>query len=191
MKLFIPRLAACLALSLLLTACPETTVPDNFGTTPVRLKGSDWNAQWRPVDEEKELFTLRLRDAAQGVIELQETTPKDPKKKPEIFTLTLRETGTKTDEKLQFAIFKDTSKPDNGTPHLIRSPKSGVFILWSIDHDAVTAAIKSGELQGSITPDKDGPHSSLAADPQNYPKLLSPKFWKWTEPTVMTRVPRP
>jgi hypothetical protein len=94
------------------------------------------------------------------------------------------------DQKIS-AILKDTSKPDIGTLHLIRSPKSGVFILWSINHDVVTAAIKSGELQGSITPNKDGPHSSLATDPQNYPKLLSLKFWKWTEPAVMTRVTRP
>ena len=187
MQPLISRLVACLALSLLLTACPETAVPDNFGTAPVRLKDNDWNGQWRPVDDEKETFTFRVKDAAQGIIELQETAPKDPKKKPEIFTLTLREMGTKTDEKLHFAILKDTAKPDNGTPHLIRPSKDGVFILWAIDHDVVNAALKSGELKGTITPDKDGPHNTLTADPKNYPYLLAPKFWKWTEPTVMVQ----
>jgi hypothetical protein len=188
MKPIIARLTTSLALCLLLSACPETTVSDSFGTAPVRLKEVDWAGNWRPADEVKELFTFRVKDAAQGVLELRETAPKDPKKKPVIFSLTLRQIGTKTDEKLHLAILKDTGKTDDGTPHLIRPSKDGVFILWAIDHEAVTAAIKSGELQGRIIPDKDGPHNSLTADPKNYPQLLSPKFWKWTEPMVMMRV---
>lgn len=188
MQPLISRLVACLALSLLLTACPETAVPDNFGTAPVRLKDNDWNGQWRPVDDEKETFTFRVKDTALGIIELQESAPKDPKKKPEIFTLTLRDSGPKgVGPKLHFAILKDTAKPAAGTLYLVRLASNGTVFLWSICHDVVTAAIKSGELQGTITPDKDGPHNTLTADPKNYPNLLAPKFWNWAEPTVMVR----
>ena len=191
MKPVIARLTTSLAICLLLSACPETTVSDSFGTAPVRLKEADWDGNWRPADEGKELFTFRVKDAAQGVLELRETAPKDPKKKPEIFSLTLRQIGAKTDDRLHLGILKDTGKTDDGTPHLIRPSKDDVFILWAIDHEAVTAAIKSGELQGRIIPDKDGPHNSLTTDPKNYPQLLSPKFWKWTEPLVMMRVTQP
>jgi hypothetical protein len=188
MKTNLLRLATGLAFAVLLTACPETYVPDNFGTSALSLKAADWEGNWHPADDPKEVFTFRVRDAEQGMIELQEANPKDAKKKPEIFTLSLREAGTKTDEKVHFAILKDTSKKDDGTLHLILPSKDEVFILWAINHEAVTAAIKSGELKGSILPDKDGPHNSLASDPNNYPKLLAPKFWKWTEPMVMLRV---
>jgi hypothetical protein len=181
------RFVGSILLVTLFTACPETYVTDNFGASAVSLKNTDWDGQWHPADEPKEDFTFRVRDASHGILELQETTTKDPKKKPEIFTLSLRETGTKSEEKLYFAILKDTTKTDDGTLHLIRPAQENVFILWAIDSDAVTAALKSGELQGTIVPDKDGPHNKLAADPKNYPQLLAPKFWKWTEPIVMLR----
>lgn len=181
------RFVGSILLASLLTACPETYVPDNFGTAAASLNSTDWDGQWHPVDEPKEGFTFRVRDAVEGVLELQETAAEDPKKKAELFTLTLRETGAKSEEKLRFAILKDTAKTDDGTLHLVRPAKDHVFILWAINSDAVTAALKSGELQGTVIPDKDGPHNKLAADPKNYAQLLAPRFWKWTEPTVMLR----
>jgi len=187
MKTHFFRLAASLALTLLLTSCPETYVADDFGSAPVKLKPAEWEGSWHPADDADEVFTFRVRDAAQGLLELQEGVPKDKTKKPEVFTLTLRDSGIKSDSKLLFAIFKDTAKPENGTLHLLRRSDDDVFLLWAIHHDAVTAAIKSGQLKGSILPDKDGPHNSLASDPANYPKLLDPKFWKWTEPSLLVR----
>ncbi len=181
------RLAASLALILLLTACPETYVADDFGSAPVKLKAAEWEGSWYPAEEADEVFTFCVRDAAQGLLELQEATPKDKTKKPEVFTLALRETGTKTDSKLLFAILKDSAKTENGTLHLLRRSDDNAFLLWAINQDAVTAALKSGELQGTSKPDKDGPHHTLASDPANYPKLLDPKFWKWTEPSVLIR----
>jgi hypothetical protein len=181
------RFAASLALTVLLTSCPETYVADDFGSAPVKLKTADWEGYWHPADDADEVFTFRVRDAEKGLLELQEATPKDKTKKPEVFTFALRETGTRTDSKLLFAIFKDTAKTEYGTLHLLRRFDDKVFLLWAINQDAVTAALKSGELQGTSKPDKDGPHHTLASDPANYPKLLDPKFWKWTEPTVMMR----
>lgn len=181
------RLAAGLALTLLLTACPETHVADDFGAAAVKLKPAEWEGSWHPADEADEVFTFHVRDAEKGLLELHEAAPKDKTKKPEVFTLTLRDSGIKSESKLLFAILKDTAKPENGTLHLLRRSDDDVFLLWAIHHDAVTAAIKSGELKGSVRPDKDGPHNSLASDPANYPKLLDPKFWNWTEPSVLVR----
>lgn len=187
MKTHFFRLAAGLALTLLLTACPETYVADDFGAAAVKLKPADWEGSWHPADEADEVFSFRVRDAAKGQLELQEAAPKNKTKKPEVFTLTLRDSGIKSESKLLFAILKDTAKPENGTLHLLRRSDDNAFFLWAIHQDAVTAAIKSGELKGSVLPDKDGPHHTLATDPANYPKLLDPKFWKWTEPAVMVR----
>ncbi len=88
------RFVGSILLVILFTACPETYVPDNFGTSAAILKSTDWDGQWHPDDEPKEVYTFRVRDAAEGILELQETAAKDPKKKPELFTLTLRETVT-------------------------------------------------------------------------------------------------
>ncbi len=82
MKTNILRLATSIAFAVLLTACPETCVPDNFGAAALSLKAADWEGNWHPADEPKEVFTFRVRDAEQGVIELQEANPKDAKKKP-------------------------------------------------------------------------------------------------------------
>lgn len=181
------HLIISLALTLLLTACPETYVADDFGSAEVKLKPAEWEGSWHPADDADEVFSFRVHDAEKGLLELQEAAPKEKTKKPAVFALTLRDSGIKSESKLLFAILKDTAKPENGTLHLLRRPDDHVFLLWAINHDAVTAAIKSGELKGSVLPDKDGPHNSLASDPANYPKLLDPKFWKWTEPSVLVR----
>lgn len=191
MKTPVLRLLAAITLSLFLSACPETTVSDDFGIAPMSLKPAEWEGPWHPADDAEEVFTFRVRDAQKGMLELREATPKDTTKQPGIFTLCLRESGPKgIGPKLHFAILKDTSKPDEGTLHLLRRSDENVFLLWSINHDAVTAALKSGELQGAAKPDKDGAHNTLASDPQNYSRLLDPRFWNWSEPTTMLRNPR-
>jgi len=188
MKTHVVRLLAAIILALGLSACPETTVTDDFGAAPMRLNPAEWEGAWHPADDAKEVFIFRVRDAQKGVLELHEATPTDPTKKPETFTLSLRQSGPKgIGPKLQFAILKDASKPEHGTLHLLRRSDDDVFLLWSIDHEAITAALKSGELRGSSKPDKDGAHNALASDPQNYSSLLDPKFWKWSEPTTMLR----
>ena len=58
---------------------------------------------------------------------------------------------------------------------------------WGINHDAVAAALKSGQLKGTVKPDKDGAHSHLDSTPANYEKLLEPQFWNWSEPTCLKR----
>lgn len=196
MKTKLLHLLGGVAMAAFLTACPETTVPDNFGATTIGLKpenAEEWEGSWHPVDDPKEVFTFHVSDAKQGLMEIRDVPdptaePQDPPKKPNLYTLTLRDTGVNTEEKLHFAIIKDTSKPDNGTLYLIRYPKDGVCILWGIDHEAVSAAITSREIQGLTKRDKDNdPHNSLGDDPADYPKLLAPKFWKWTEPAVMVK----
>lgn len=186
MKTALLRSAAALLLAAALCACPETTVPDGFGGGPVSLKAADWEGTWSPVDEPEESFSFQVLDAAQGVLELREI--KEGGEKDEAFTLTLRETtGGKTEPGLCFAILKDKKKPAGGL-HLLRAEGKGrSLLLWAIDHKAVNAALKAGELKGSVTADKDGDHNSLAADPANAAALLAPRFWNWTEPTVMVR----
>ncbi|GEP42153.1 hypothetical protein [Brevifollis gellanilyticus] len=196
-KLF--QVLACVAMAALLTSCPETTVPDNFGATTIGLKpenAEEWEGSWHPVDDPKEVFVFHVTDAPKGLMEIRDVpvpdpaaSPQDPPKPPNIYTLMLRDTGVTTEEKLHFAIVKDTAKPGNGTLYLVRYPQDGVCILWGIDHEAVSAAITSGEIQGLTKRDKDkNPQSALGDDPADYPKLLSPKFWKWTEPAVLVKI---
>jgi hypothetical protein len=188
MKTQLVRSLALLTILCGLTACPETTVPDGFGVGPVGLKAGDWQGDWSPVDEPGEVFEFQVADGPQGVLELHEKKPADERKKPEVFSLSLRHSGVKSGQGLCFAILKEKAKPGPGTLHLMRPAQKDVFVLWGVDHEAVTAALKAGELKGGLeAPDTDGIHYSLGADPVNYTVLLAPKFWKWTEPTVMVR----
>jgi hypothetical protein len=186
MKIAFIRSAAAFVLAAALCACPETSVPDGFGSGPMPLKEAEWGGVWSPVDEPEETFSFQVLDAAQGLLELRET--KDGEKKDETFTLALRQTAAEKKEAgLCFAILKDKKKPAGGL-HLLRVANNGrSFLLWAIDHKAVNAAIKAGELKGSVRADKDGDHNSLAADPANAAALLAPRFWNWTAPTVMVR----
>ena len=54
--------------------------------------------------------------------------------------------------------------------------------------DAVAKAIKSGRLKGETKVVKNDPQNHLVADPVNYPVLLEPQFWNWTEPMCLRRV---
>ena len=190
MKTVFLQIFGSIALAAVLTSCPETTVPDGFGAGPVGFKPeavADWEGSWHPVDAPKETFTFQVKDAKMGILELREVSPSDPAKKPDVFTLTVRDTGVKTDEELYFAIVKEVTEAKDGTLYLMRPPKDGVLLLWGIDHDAVSAAIQARQLQGRTKNEKDGPHNALADSPEDYPKLLSPGFWKWTQPAVLVK----
>ncbi len=185
MKMHLLRSAAAFVLSVVLCACPETTVPDGFGAGPVPLKPVEWEGTWSPVDEPGERFAFKVLNAEQGLLELRESMGEG---KDEVFTLALRQpVDGKMERGVCFAILKDKKKPAGGL-HLLRADGKGrSFLLWAIDHKIVNAALKAGELKGNFITDKDGDHNSLAVDVTNSATLLAPRFWNWTEPTIMVR----
>ncbi len=185
MKTIFLRVCLSLALSMVLCACPETTVPDGFGAAPVRLKPAEWEGTWSPVDEPEEKLSLKVLDAEQGVLELKEQGEAEPS---ETFTLTLRQSvDGKNQPQVCFAILKNAKNPAGGL-HLLRVDGRGrSFLLWSINHQEVSAALRAGELKGKVTADKDGDHNQLAAEAANASALLAPRFWNWTNPSVMMR----
>jgi hypothetical protein len=185
MKSLLVRSTAALVLGVVLCSCPETTVPDGFGAGPVQLKPVEWEGTWSPVNEPGEIFAFKVLDAEQGLLELRETSGEG---KNEAFTLALRQpVDGKMERGVCFAILKDKKKPAGGL-HLMRVDGKGrSFLLWGINHQVVNAALKAGELKGNVTTDKDGDHNSLAVEATNSATLLAPRFWNWTEPTIMVR----
>lgn len=183
MKTLLLRLCATVLLACVLTACPETTVDDDFGLKAVTLKAGDWNGSWTPVDDEDSiLFTVT--DAAQGIIRITEPGKKDDK--PVEFRL--RRASSDKDVKLFFLTMREQGDKQTTTSlHLIREADEGVILLWVINDSAIEAAIKSGQLKGSTKRVKDDPHNHLDSDPANYTKLLEPQFWNWSEPSVLKR----
>ena len=178
MKTLLRGLAAAL-LACVLTACPETTVDDDFGLKPAVLKAADWNGTWTPVDDD-DAVQFAVTNAAQGLLVLT---------KPIEFRL--RRASTDSKIKLRFAVARERAdKKPGATLFLMREADDGVLYTWSINHDAVAAAIKSGQLQGTVKPDKDGAHSHLDSTPANSNKLLEPQFWNWSEPTCLKRAKR-
>lgn len=177
------RLAAAALLACVLAACPETTVDDDFGLKPVELIGNEWNGSWTPVDDDDALqFTVT--DAAQGLILITEPAKKD--NKPIEFRI--RRASADSKVKLVFAVARETGEKKSGdTLFLMREADDGVLFTWSINHDTVAAAIKDGQLQGTVKSSKDGPHSHLDSTPANYTQLLEPQFWNWSEPTCLKR----
>ena len=186
MKTPLRGLAAAL-LACALTACPETTVNDDFGLRPAALKASDWNGTWIPVDgHEDDAVQLTVTAAAQGLILMTEPGKKDAK--PIQFALRRATADAKT--KLCYAIAQESDakkQPSTATLLLMRTAADGVLYTWSIDHDTVAAALQSGQLQGTVKTGKDGPHNHLASTPANTIQLLEPQFWNWSEPTCLKR----
>lgn len=185
MKTLFRGFAAAL-LACALTACPETTVNEDFGLKPAVLKAGDWNGSWTPVDEgDDDAVQFAVANADQGLLVLTEPGKKDAKP----IEFRIRRGSADSKIKLCFAVAqeRDAKKPGAASLFLMRTAEGGVLYTWGINHDAVAAAIKSGELKGSVRPDKDGAHSHLDSTPANYEKLLEPQFWSWSEPTCLKR----
>jgi len=179
------RGAAVALLACVLTACPETTVNDDFGLKPAMLKAADWNGTWTPVDDDVAVG-FAVTNAEQGVLLLTEPGKKDAKP----IEFQIRRATSDSKIKLVFAVAqeRDARKPGAASLFLMRTAVDGVLYTWSIDHDSVAAAIQSGQLQGIVKNGKDGPHSHLESTPANYEKLLEPQYWNWSEPTCLKRV---
>ncbi len=177
------RLCACLLLGCVLTACPETTVNDDFGLKPLALKASDWSGNWQPLDDD-DMLQFSIVDAAQGILSMTEPS----NKKVEPLDFKLRSASADDKVKLCFALLRDKDAAPSATQiHLMRESEKGALLVWMINDEAVEAAIKSGQLQGTTKRVKDDPHTQLDAVPATYPKLLEPQFWSWSVPMVLKR----
>ncbi|MFC5458090.1 hypothetical protein [Prosthecobacter fluviatilis] len=180
------RVLTAVLLACLLTSCPETTVDEDFGLRPVALDVADWNGAWTTVNEkEEDAVQFAVTDSVQGRILM--TEPGNKEDKP--VELAIRRASADSKVKLCFAVAKerDVKKAGPVSLFLMRVAEGGVLYTWSIDHEAVAAAIKAGHLKGVVKADKNGAHSHLDSAPQNYAKLLEPQFWNWSEPTCLTR----
>ena len=177
------RLLAGALLACVLTACPETTVNDDFGLKPAVLKAADWNGSWTPVDDDDAVH-FEVINAKQGLLVLTEPGKKDDKP----IEFQIRRASTDARVKLCFAVAHERpAKKTRETLFLMREAADGVLLTWNINHESVAAAIKAGQLQGTVKPDKDGAHSHLDSTAANYAKLLEPQFWNWSEPTCLRR----
>ena len=181
MKMMLRILASALVVCGL-TSCPETTVDDDFGLKPASLDAKDWNGDWTPVND-KDVIHFAVTDAAGGLLVMTEPGKKDDKP----VEISIRQASADKRVKLSFAVVHDAKKSGESFM-LLRVAEDGVIFSWSIDHDAVAAAIRAGQLQGKVKPDKDGAHSHLDSTPANYARLLEPKFWRWSEPNCLKRV---
>jgi hypothetical protein len=177
------RFCACVLLACVLSACPETTVNEDFGLKPLELKMDEWNGLWMPLDDDNQIqFTVT--DAAKGV--LQMTEPGEEKDRPMSFHL--RRASADDKVKLCFALTRDQDAKEPKTQvYLFRMPEEGVILAWMLDDLAVEKAIKSGQLKGTTQRVKDDPHNHLDSDPANHTRLLEPQFWNWSEPSILKR----
>lgn len=183
MKSTVLRLLACVLLACGLTSCPETTVGDDFGLKPVELEADDWSGDWIPVDDD-DIIQFAITDARQGGILMTEPGKKDA----DPVEFKLRRASADDKVELFFAVVRERKEKKGGASlFLMREPEKGVWFTWAINHEAVAAAIKSGQLKGTVKPDKDGAHSHLDSDSSNYTKLLEPQFWSWSEPMCLKR----
>jgi hypothetical protein len=184
MRTVLLRLAASVLAVCLLSACPETTVDQDFGLKPLELQPGDWNGLWTSVDE-KEKFQFTVIFPSNGVLRLSD--PDDKKEEPS--DLRLHRATADDKIKLCFALMQDQDdKETKSQVMLMRQPDEGVILAWTIDDLAVEKALKAGQLKGTTQRVKDDPHNHLATDPANHTKLLEPQFWNWSEPVIFKRV---
>jgi len=171
-------------LALTLSSCPETTVSEEFGLTPVKLDKAEWQGRWieagKPDDEG---FVFTIIDAAKGIFEARGTGKED---KP--LEVRIHSAGG-PDDRLCFLTYTDKASAKRGPLHLITRPKDHVFVLWGPNHQEMARGVKSGELKGKLVKgDKDDhQHTELDSDPANYARLLEPRYWNWTEPDTFVR----
>ena len=175
-----------------LTACPQTSVPRNFGGKPLALKTDEWQGFWHEAGDDEPLRFV-VKDAAAGLITVM--IKDEEKKSEESIELVLRETGAKEDGGRAFMVSFSKAGDEVGSVNLVTVPEKGTFHSWNLRHDVIERAVKSGELKGELKQvkekgdEKPHNHSILSADPVNYEKLMDPKYWEWTKPTTFARRP--
>lgn len=180
------RLLTCAVAACVLTACPETKVGADFGYKPAALLPADWDGTWRVFGDDDDAI-LKVSDIATGQFTLTDV-PKPGDKPGNLSIITLRHATTDKKGDLYFGTLREAGgKETTFTPLLLRVPEDGQFIVWMIDDDAVAAAIRSGQLKGTVKEAKDGAHSTLASDPANYSHLIQPQFWNWQSPMLLER----
>jgi hypothetical protein len=140
------RLIAAVVIACGLTACPETTVNDDFGLKPAALKATDWNGAWTAVDDDVAL-QFAVADPAQGLVVMTEPDKKD-------------------DKPVEFKILRASADPKVKLS----------FALARERDEAVAAVIRARKLQGTVKPDKNGAHSHLDSTAADYAKLLERSF---------------
>lgn len=189
MKTHLLRLLSCALLGCLLTACPETTVSDDFGIKPAALKAGEWNGEWVSVDDaEEEVIQITTIDATRGMLRMTEPGKKDDK--PVDFEI--RRASLDGKAHLLFALVteqkdKDKESAGQASLHLIRADDDGVLLVWSPNHEAIAKGIQSGQLMGTTRLAKGDPQNHLASETTNYTTMLEPQFWNWSEPSVLKR----
>lgn len=184
MKTKLTAMLSATLLALMLSSCPETTVSNDFGLTPLKLDKAEWEGTWIAAGKPaKEGFVFEVTDAANGGFEARGTGKDD---KP--LVVRIHEAGG-TDKRLCFLIYTDKASNKRGPLHLISRPKDNRFVLWGPNHGEIAQGVKSGELKGTLVKgDKDDhQHTELDTDPANYAKLLDPRYWNWTDPDTFVR----
>ncbi len=187
MKVSQLRLLGCVLFGCLLTACPETTVSDDFGIKPAALKADDWNGAWVAVDDGKdEVIEMTAIDATRGILRMTEPGKKDDKP----IDFEIRRASLDGKAHLLFALVSEQKDKDQAAPptlHLIRAAEDGMLLVWSPNHEAIAKGIQSGQLKGTTKLAKGDPQNHLASESANYTAMLEPQFWNWSEPSVLKR----
>jgi len=184
------RAVCCSLAALALAGCPETNVGPDFGCKFLVLRPSDWNGIWKASGDD-DAMRFEVSDAKNGQITITETPDPKGKKTAGDMLMTLRHAGTNKGDSLYFATIRDKGDATQVlTPYLVRRLDNGSFVFWTVNNEAVAAAIKAGKLQGKVKPEKDGAHSRIDSDPANYRALVRPGFWNWMDPTIVRRQSR-
>ena len=181
------RVFFCILAVLAFAGCPETKVGPDFGCKFLILRPSEWNGIWKTSGGD-DAMRFEVSDAKSGQITITAGPDSNGKKATGDMLMTLRHAGTKKDDSLYFATILDKSDhTQEFTPCLVHRLGNDSFVFWTINNEAVAKAIKSGKLKGKVKPKKDGSHSRIDSDPENYRVLVQPEFWSWMDPTIVQR----
>ena len=181
-------LLAALAAIAVLTSCPETKVPRQFGLKPALLEPAAWEGDWASPGSPDNKVRFTIKDGTKGTFAVIEP-PKDGKKGSSTEVIVSHQSLDK-DSRLFFLSTFDKPEDQLGSLNLISKADDNVLYLWGPNHEAIEKAIEGGKLKGTVKKDKDGAHCSLTPDPENYKALASPEFWEWTKPEAFFKKAR-
>lgn len=182
------RLCLASVAALMLTSCPEVHVPIDFGAAPAKLEADGWNGQWINPGSPEEAIQFSVDPKRPDVLVTAEK--KEDKEDRMEFHLRQVSTDPKHDD-LFFVLIPSEEPPEtakSASPYLLKMTDDHVIFFWAVNHDAIEAGLKSGDLKGKITrPDDKGSHCAIDAVEANYAELIKSEYWNWLEPTCISR----
>jgi hypothetical protein len=183
----ITNVIAALIVGFGLASCASVVSKTVIGDKPAELKAEDWEGTWMSPD--KHVVHIRVKDAANGVLEVAWIEEKNEHFVLESHEMIIREHGN--------WLWTNLKEGDGGTYLFgrVSKPKDDQILGWSASAPGFVEAVRGAKIKGELMKKPDGTESGSVlleglgeADLDAIQKGEIKDLFVWDHPLVLMKV---